>query len=359
MSALNRKSSYQEEKLSFHKEMKFCQDLEEGKTVITKILPRTDCIIAFALREGKEIVIKITLADTEEDNSFSVERNIYRNIVPKMLKETPHLVKYIDDFVCTNFISVLRAMINQDNAKNKFVAATILKDLQDIATTSLKYKRIPNILSQEIHILLLEKVPGATLFDWLSSKLYTSLIFAEKQEFEKDILIQVAYTLNVMREFRLIHNDLHMENIFVVKRERTLLPYKINNKPYYSKYCVYIFDFDHSSVMGKFSNKLLDTSMCYTYGECNIYDDKWDWFTFLDNFLFTLPAESSLGIHFWNKWFPNHNNFTKEEEFGQDIGQRAMRGKACICLDEVCSDCEISREILDALPSPDDFIRAM
>lgn len=336
----------------------WCSNFSFDKIEITNVTgARSNCVVVFAKQKGvtkpKEIIIKITLPDPPTNNSLSVERTIYREIIPELLETTPHLVKYIDDFVCPDLKSSLRRMVRDDSIPigRRSNLAEIYYQLASIRRNSKRYEDIK--IGKEVHILLTEKAPGMAVSVFMESAIYKYFFTPEqKWEFERDVSLQVAVTLMEMNEKKIIHNDLHLANIIVQERDRTKLPYSINDKDIYSRYFVRIFDWDHSSVEGRVRNSYLDNGMCKKFGECNKFLPKWDWFSFLD------------GINYHNEdskmqaYFPDFARFPEDEEFRKG-GLRPHRGRACICLDEKCQEVKLQKSYLDAIPSPQSFIKSI
>ena len=346
-------SEEKKEESSFGSRKDWATNLSKNKMVITSVTePRSNCIIAFAEEKDtinpRKVVLKITLGDVDKNNSLSVERRIYSEIVPIMLKKSPHFVKYIDDFLLPGFKKTLSSIVKGEDKTNRYEAAEILYQIGKIEKSN-RYSKSSN---SDIHMLIIERAPGKTLEDWLDSSLYKKF-FTEKQkkQFDMDIAMQVAYTLSIMAEEKVMHNDFHNANLYVVEREKTRLPYQINGKSFSSKYFVYFFDYDHSSVENKIENTYLTNAMCAKFGECNHFTPKWDWFTFLDEYCY--HAEDTV----LKQLFPDWEMFTDGEVFRNVKGARPHRGRACICIDKDCSGCKVSSKLLNRITSLEDFMR--
>jgi hypothetical protein len=141
------------------------------------------------------------------------------------------------------------------------------------------------------HLLITLKAKGRTLSDWVNpeNNLFTKT--SDMRIFLYEVLLQIAYTLLVFKDFGFMHNDLHTANVFVEKLESPL-HYSINigdDKTIAQNisYFVRIFDFDLSAKMKTavdktvLRNTKLEKSMCSNYGLCNVFNENMDWFTVL------------------------------------------------------------------------------
>jgi hypothetical protein len=359
----------------FGTEGEWCLNLASNKIEITKVTKtRSNCVVVFVRQKGvidpKEAVVKITFKDTSDNNSFSIERKIYKYIVPQLLEQTPHLVKFVDEFVCDRFINALTPIAMGVSTLNKFDAAAILGGLVKISQKD-RFQEIKNVNQEPIYALFTEKAKDRTINDWITSYLYTRVFDDEKRkQFDRNVLLQVAHTLVVMGNIRMRHNDLHTENVFCEEIEEVRpgekpFFYKLNGKDYSSIYFTRIFDYDHACIQGdpEYNNTYLDNKMCLAYGECNEYIPKWDWFTFLDEYQTIIRADRSLPEH-WKIWFPDWDKFTPNELLANpddrhldNTNRRVFRGRPCFCDDPACNVCIVDERYLNRLPSPEEFIR--
>ena len=335
----------------------WCKNFSFDKVEITKVTEeRKNSVIVFGKQKGvenpKEIVIKITLSDLPNNNSLSVERAIYRTVIPELLKETPHLVGYIDDFSCPDLMDTLSRMPEDKSLEfnRRINIAEIFYQLSMIKQSD-KYK--DEEYDKDIHILLIEKAPGMSVSDWMESSLYKFFFTSEDRWiFERDVSLQVAITLKEMGNKKLMHNDLHTGNIYVEKLPEFKLPYMVNNKEIYTEYFVRIFDYDHSSVEGRIHSTYLENTMCREFGECNKYSPKWDWFTYLEHINYHGGGSKM------KTYFPDFAKFPEDEKFKKK-GLRPHRGRACICTNKKCTKTKIKQEYLDSIPSLNSFIKSI
>lgn len=222
-------------------------------------------------------VIKITMnADKMHDKLYSIENvynevitpylglayetKVYKNIVPKMLKFSPNFVPYITSGTCS-----VGDIINLDPSQ------TVMTNLYELYG----YRNIT--MNTKMDLLVTGRPPG---------NVYTlDHIFDELSAPDKlNILFQIIFSLVVMNRFRLVHNDLHADNILVSKLSRPItLYYKYKQKIFKitTQYVPYIFDWDRafSDLLGP--NKLLDKTYCDMVNTCNRFSSKFDLDTLL------------------------------------------------------------------------------
>lgn len=323
-------------------EIKWCTSLEDKDIIITgmsKGVRSSGSIIAFGTMRGVDVIFKISPPDSK-NNSLATERLIYKAIIPQLLDKSPHFVKYVDDFVCTNFVTKMKALAKGKDHRHRHEAAELAAFLEDKGLTD----------DTPVHVLVTEKAKGITLGDWLTSSLYTRYFTPkQKAKFTRDVSLQVAYTLEAMRELQFMHNDLHIDNVFVHEGENKFL-YRLNGKKFYSPYFVRIYDFDHSSVQSLPANTLLYGRNCLVGFECNDYIPKLDWFIYLDWYQANSPGSIS------KDYFPDADLFPPTEKFQFKRGQRSWRGKPCLCDSNGCAYCKPHQTYLNKITSPAEYI---
>jgi hypothetical protein len=124
-------------------------------------------------------------------------------------------------------------------AINKYVPRSYFRS--DIADLYIDTTEIPN--SYKFNIILNERLPlkSVTLDAWLVTNKDIENIWY--------ILFQICAACYSMSLCKMTHNDLHLGNIFIEERDDIeKIVYIINNKKYilYTRYKVFIFDFDRS-----------------------------------------------------------------------------------------------------------------
>ena len=165
----------------------------------------------------------------------NIEVNITK-FLNKLLNHTPHIIKYISSYTCSN------------------------KLLINLTTLSLDvFDKIKFPIYNHSNLLIIPFYKNLSLSKYIS-KNYKHI---RKQEWIY-ILFQIIYTLSVIQHhypsFR--HNDLSSNNIFVnykynKKKIKEYICYKFNNKKFYLKNYgvkIYIGDFDFANINGLYDN---------------------------------------------------------------------------------------------------------
>lgn len=219
------------------------------------------------------------------ENSLVVEQQIYINVTESMLNNfhTPHLTTCIGMVKPCTTVDIIRKLSQEEQKNFNIALSKIDNKTYNVSTLS---------------ILILGKSSGKTLYDYISpdilidkkyvkNPLYTDLTSNDKL----NILFQLLYTLRCFEKVGLIHNDLHMKNIFVdklvVPEERI---FYISDNVWVKIMIIYdtkIFDFDrgaiyHPSVERNFS---LDYNFCQSYGQCNKFNSRGDLSSLLAGFI--------------------------------------------------------------------------
>lgn len=171
-----------------------------------------------------------------------------------------------DNNICTNFVKYLNSCINctSKDLLTLLSGKTILDDKnivqnlnRNIAYMTNKFKNRPaideitlisyrNILDEhKYNILLLEYVEPITFYNWIMENEYTPKFNIELW----NIVFQICVGCYSLSLSKILHNDMHMGNIFIKEfpTEITSL-YYINGKPIIikSKYKPLIYDFDRA-----------------------------------------------------------------------------------------------------------------
>ena len=176
------------------------------------------------------------IAETE---SIKYEAQIYRYITENIISTN----------VCPNFIGYMgyaECLVGQAGlpqfVTNKMVAIANADNLgRFLVNESVQ-------ASMEIGILLTYKPPNIEIY---YQKLRWFLVNNEEKEFFKyfrdQVLFQIFYALFVMEKYKIMHNDLHINNIFIeTLHQPTTITYRLGEYafPIITKYIVYIYDWD-------------------------------------------------------------------------------------------------------------------
>jgi hypothetical protein len=166
-------------------------------------------------------------------NSNLVELIVYSRLVEEMTSKnfTPHVMLSQFSYECRNF--------NKENLeKDKREIFNYYEEHLDKLFGSKSFD--PHVLNVNV----LELAKGDLFYDWRKKK--------HSEEEWLSITFQIVWTLEVFRQFGLIHNDFHDNNIFLEKLETPLkMIYFLDKKTYFVvpvHYLVKIFDFDRSTI---------------------------------------------------------------------------------------------------------------
>lgn len=204
-----------------------------------------------------QIVIKLTFErrGQKRNDSLAVEERIYRDVITKM--DMPFCMQYIATLRCRNF----DVFAKTDRA--------LYRRWMQLSNSKKAYKYNMNIA----RFLIIERGMGRALdkIDDLSGG---------TNEWW-NVLIQIVFALAYFEEYGLMHNDLHLGNIWVdklAKPKRFKLYYAKNQPPIEitTRYLVKIYDFDRSTKIATRANKIsivnksINTdSLCEEFGTCN------------------------------------------------------------------------------------------
>lgn len=244
-------------------------------------------------KEHSSYVLKISYPITEvgskKDNSFLVERDIYKKYTNQLIlnNNTPNIAAY--------YYSVL--------AKRKFYKK-LPSDCKESYMRFAHYMLLDTDDSKNndtfdyklLHIMAIEDLKGKDLTEWISCASYNDI---------KNIIFQVIYTLECMNYLGVRHNDLHDKNIYIVKNNNPEYLYyvtdyddksdkiecfKIKTKNGLAK----IYDFDNGCVVKgkKLKNSKLDYYNMAKYGMSHSYNSKFDSFTFFGYLLYEFISQT-------------------------------------------------------------------
>lgn len=167
----------------------------------------------------------------------------------------------------------------------------------DIIYRRLKTGNFNLLLKPKLGIILNPAVPRSRTFKYL----YPTVSDNNKI----NMLFQVIYSLGVMSKFRLIHNDLHANNVLVDdERKEELYAFIIRDKifSFETKYVPLIFDWDHSYSDYLGENKYLDEKTCLEWNTCNSFKNNFDLAVFLCTLDWMLPDKlDRLRKMYYNK----------------------------------------------------------
>ena len=128
------------------------------------------------------------------------------------------------------------------------------------------------ILHYKYSFILTENMSKSILLsEWLHKKQEKQSIFT--------VLFQISTAIYALNLMKIVHNDLHYENIFIQTLDHPEnIIYYINGKEYsiISKYKIFIYDFDRVYCLKLKNNPYLDDVFCNTYFQCNEFHENLD-----------------------------------------------------------------------------------
>jgi serine/threonine protein kinase len=224
-----------------------------------------------------KISYPITQKGSKKDNSFLIEREIYKKCTDKLIlnNNTPNIAAY--------YYSVL-AKRNLYKKLPSYCRDLYMKFAYSMLLNTDDSKKNDIFDYNLLHIMAIEDLKGKDLTEWLPYASYNDI---------KNIIFQVIYTLECMNYIGIRHNDLHDKNVFIVKNNNPEYLYyvidyneesdeiecfKIKSKNGIAK----IYDFDNGSIVkeDKLKNSKLEYFNLSKYGMTNSYNSKFDSFTF-------------------------------------------------------------------------------
>lgn len=225
-----------------------------------------------------------TLAQVE---GLKYEVKVYRDIVSRILKGnySPNFVGYIGYGKCS--MASLKYLLTD------YEYSTITRNFQNIYPEL----RGTTISEAPLRYLVTEKA-GSGKKDRDVFNLY-SIINSGKlsEEEKKQIFFQIIYSVAVMQQFRLVHNDMHPRNILVAERKKPVdWYYKIGSRIYHvkSKYIPYLFDWDFAYCGALGPNPKIDINyFCEDINICNRFSRKTDLYILFCDLGFNSPIEKA------------------------------------------------------------------
>jgi len=329
---------------------------------------------------GDDVVLKLSLASTEDNNSLEIERKIYMYIHNKIVPESPHLLEGLYESECTDTaivayntskdpaerslfktwqklrMKVLMKTFSEQEQKDMRSKTRELYGKYNTENLMLAYKII--LPPTKVYFIVTRKMSGIPLRVLLSDP-KTKMELSETDLME--IILQVAQALAVLEFHKINHHDVHYGNIFVdvlaTPRKITYsnfpkptsgqTPYSIT-----SRYFVTLFDFDNASGAG-LVNTFLTHHRCQQVAMCNEFVSNFDWFRFLGQFrqywerkgMAVPPRVMDLFHHGddvaqGDPWFAS--NFCEIEDEQEETG---------------CKQSRLKLDLLHAIPSPETFFR--
>lgn len=231
-----------------------------------------------------------------------VEGKIYAEVLEPLSYYTPNIVRWYGNFECPEPSSdngILRKYwealqkdltdedgSSSDSGSDGDLSSASDRDLLSNRGGSRKTAELPSA-----RYIVLDKIAGSTVLKFLGG-----LKQQDVNVFLEDVFFQLSFALLCFKEYGVMHNDLHVGNVFVEElsgSERLVV--HISTGRWHERlvrFKITIFDFDHANVQKtnfnstSISNPLLEyeepplRSLCATQGECNTFRSNFDLYNF-------------------------------------------------------------------------------
>jgi serine/threonine protein kinase len=272
-------------------------------------------IIAQGINGSLPIAAKIFLNNGIEMNKSDMynieglryEIKVYQKITQDILSQnySPNFIGYVGYGECNinKFLEVL-------SPKNRKI---VIKNFGDL------YYRSSDVISEtKLSILITEKGGNGMQFGLNKKVEVKSLnnVFSDLRKTEvSNVLFQIIFGLEVMQKFRLVHNDLHSNNILIAEFPEPItlyfrLPIKNGTRVFRinTKYIPYIFDWDFAYCESLGMNKKI---LKYNYLNIfNRFSKKVDLYTLFCSL--TRYCENKYN-NIGEKYYKNSKIFTSKE----------------------------------------------
>jgi hypothetical protein len=250
---------------------------------------------------------------------LNYEMSVYKDIIQNLtnLNICPNFIQYLGSTKRCTYDDVLKFLKNNIVINEKVLSETEIKPVlnenisqclvkscasrQSIARTNfIKDLHVPKEL--RYNMIINENIPpNTTSFgNWIypKSRISNDVLWT--------ILFQLAAACYAMSLSKLVHNDLHIGNIFIQELDKEkFFVYVINGVEYviHTKYKIMLYDFDRAYAKSLGDNPLLSYDrdyMCNEYQQCNIFIPNKD-FIKASCYLVDTYGKKPLNISFKNK----------------------------------------------------------
>lgn len=321
------------------------QDLLKSEFKINESSSASATVILQAMFGENTFFVKMANDSLPNDNSLEIERKIYQLIKDEFVNLSPHFLAHIaigeqsDEYI----LQMKNSQRKDESELYKKWIKCRLKAIEnhiDDRRTWRKIKKSSKMtktklaeyfyrneewknMYRTIHYLVTPKMKGLPL-DKFMEKNKDSL----KSEDLHEIAVQVAQALSVLSFKKVMHNDFHAGNVYIdEKDDQDIIRYRYPKPGYLkSRYFVDIFDFDRSAAPNLYNRGL--EYYCAHFGQCNTFQPKFDWYTFLSHMIL-LGELYSLDISEFRKILGNL--YEKTDVVGSKIGVNAFFGLPCKC----------------------------
>ena len=305
----------------------------------------SDSIMIEGILRTKKVFVKLTFAvrspEAEKDNSLAVERYLYQ-LMHEMRKCTPNVVALEALGECKNFDP---KTWQQGKSGIKAIGDAVMRmKAAHESMGSTKYD------FDHAHFLVTRAAEGEQLSNYLSDN-WEYLSDREQEQLVLDVLFQIAYLMLVFKDLGLMHNDLHLGNVFIksLGAEPRYLTFGLQQSLAVGRnirFFVSVFDFDYGAKADTsycpkiMENTKLNQDQCPKTGRCSNFRENADWYKFLFGMGGGAPVDGHANpiiIEMLKSKLLQELDPTLKANSGKRSG---WYGQACLCTDEACRPCE-------------------
>ncbi len=379
------------------------QDILSGFDEVKKMTSESEAVMIIgSLREGvfperkeREVVLKLTLPSSANDNSLDVERKMYMLVHEKMRWQTPHLLEGLYESTCDD-----TALLNLEFSENR--AEKSLFDRWAALRAKHVWKSYPKVrrdkmieqLSElgheefswdlvvqtfdlmlpvtKVHFVVTPKMKDIALADFIQQPGVARSLSGDDM---MEMSLQVAQAIVVLEDNNINHHDLHLGNIFIrVLPKPDVIVYQFpkpplgqNNYSVTSKFLLMLFDFDHATGQAAEvkNNMLENTNLCKSLGACSKFEKNLDWYAFVSVFVpFMKKVKGHVpealenllqGDVSWNDAYPGHP--CSCEVYKNDKDPPSPENPLPDNEDNACLKCTLRTAFLKQMTSAETFFK--
>ncbi len=323
-----------------------------------------DGFFASTILDKNKVFLKLHNGSTSHDNSTDIEDSIYTHVEKYLKFETPHLMGAIQkgscdiDFVLNSISDQQHFMTKWELVRGYYLFVTAPKSELDVYTKQMKTMKKNEMnmdkntmikflkwvfmnsprskYNYEINYFVTPSLPNLVSFMQNGNDLQIG--------FDLKIAIQVAQALSICDKYKIMHNNLLPQNIFIMHEPDAQISYEFSIG---SSHYDFVLKTDFVILIGGYEYSFYDKpnlqldKLCKQIGKCNNFVANLDWFTFLSSF--TLLLE-------------HHNLPTQLRTFiGGKHGQYIDPSNPCIQKPGK-NKCVLDLDYLDTMVSPLGFI---
>ena len=246
---------------------------------LSKSTSKSYSVLVDSRAESRGTKIGVVLKFSPENRHAQILGLLYETAVYKYISKN-----IIMPGICDNFIPYLGSGSCTLEQVSEFLSV-----LQKHNPKVAQYFSYVSTVSRRLNILATENVT-------FQKRSFPAYNFFKQPEGITDydiysVFFQIVYALKILGDFKVVHNDLHLYNIFVVEENspQTIqyeIPDEKGAKIFYitRKYRPYIFDWDlaYAEPLGD-NASINDPHLCAEYGVCNRFSSKSDLFNISRN----------------------------------------------------------------------------